>query len=59
MCTFAYLFVEHLLTYDHEVKPVPGVAQVGVLVEDEAFGDGLDDHLCRVDGQEHVPGERK
>ena len=43
---------------DHdEVQPVPGVPQVGVVVQDEALGDHLDHHLHRVDGQEHNSGE--
>ena len=41
---------------DDEVQPVPGVAQVGVVLEDEASGHGLDRHLQGVDGQEDVSG---
>ena len=44
---------------DGEVEPVPGVAQVRVVVEDEAAGHALDHHLHRVDAQEDVPGKGK
>ena len=40
---------------DDEVEPVPGVPQVRVLVKNEALGDRLDYHLCRVDCEEYVP----
>lgn len=40
---------------DHnEVEPVPRVAEVGVLVDDEPFGDDFDDHLRGVDREEDV-----
>ena len=40
---------------DDEVQPVPGIPQVRVLVKNEALGDRLDYHLCRVDCKEYVP----
>ena len=43
---------------DNEVEPIPRVPQVRVLVQYETLGDGLDDHLCRVDSKEYVPETR-
>lgn len=41
--------------YHHKVQPVPGIPEVGVLVQQKALGRDLDNHLDGVNGQENVP----
>ena len=44
---------------DREVQPVPRVAEVSVIIQNESSGDALDRHLHRVNRQENVPDVRK
>ena len=38
---------------DEEVQPVPGVPQVGVVVQNESFSQNFDYHFCSVDAEKN------
>ena len=44
---------------DEEVQPVPGVPQVGVVVQNESFSQNLDHHLCGVDAEKNKSRNKK
>ena len=52
--------LRHLPQNDNdEVEPVPGVAEVGVAVQDKSAADDLQEHFSSVDRSENVPGGMK